>query len=92
MSEFPDIWTYVSNGKPTSYILAIDVNFDAKFSIPGSSVTYEYSEIGEPGEEIKGIQNVKDGYRQMTQICFAKFSNKMSENLGLEDVYFKGEE
>lgn len=92
VSELPDIWTYVSNGKPTSYILAIDVKFDAKFSIPGSSVTYEYSEIGEPGEEIKGIQNVKDGYRQMTQICFAKFSNKMSENLGLEDVYFKGEE
>lgn len=92
MSELPNIWTYVSNGKPTSYILAIDVKFDAKFSIPGSNVTYEYSEVGEPGEEIKGIQDIKDGYRQMTQICFAKFSNKMSENLGLEDVYFREKE
>lgn len=88
----PDIWTYISNGKPTSYILAIDVRFNAKFLIPGSNVTYEYSEMGEPGEEIKGIQDVKDGYRQMTQVCFAKFSNKMSENLGLEEIYLKKEE
>lgn len=34
--------------------------------------------------EIRGIKDIKDGYRQMTQVCFAKFSDKMSVNLGLE--------
>lgn len=72
------------DGTPKAYILAIDVKFNAKFSIPGSDVIYEYSEVGDPGNEIKNIQNVRDGYRQMTQICFFKFSMKMSENLGLE--------
>lgn len=91
-NEIPNIWTYTSNGKVEAYILAIDVKFDVLFSIPNSKMTYTYSEIGEPGDEIRGIQDIKDGYRQMTQICFAKFSNKMSENLGLEEVYFKGEE
>lgn len=82
--SFPSIWTYLKDGTPKAYILAIDVKFNAKFSIPGSDAIYEYSEIGDPGNEIKDIQDVKDGYRQMTQICFLKFSTKMSENLGLE--------
>lgn len=90
-SEIPNIWNYVSGGKTEAYVLAIDVKFDVSFSIPQSDVTYAYSEIGEPGEEIRGIRNIKDGYRQMTQVCFAKFSNKMSDNLGLEKTYFKGE-
>ena len=90
-SEIPNIWTYVANDKPQAYILAIDVKFDVLFSIPGSDVAYAYSEIGEPGDEIRGIEDIKDGYRQMTQVCFAKFSDKMSVNLGLEKTYFREE-
>ena len=84
-------WTYVQDDTPKAYILAIDVEFDAKFSIPGSDITYEYSEVGDPGNEITGIEDVKDGYRRMTTVCFAKFSDKMAENLGLEEIYFKEE-
>ena len=90
-NEIPNIWTYVANDKPQAYILAINVKFDVLFSIPGSDVTYTYSEIGEPGNEIRGIEDIKDGYRQMTQVCFAKFSDKMSVNLGLEKTYFREE-
>lgn len=85
--EIPEIWTYSLNNVPTSYVLAIDVFFDAKFTIPGTSVTYSYSEVGEPGNEIKGIENINDGYKRMTAVCFAKFSDKMSESLGLDEVY-----
>lgn len=91
-SKVPNIWTYTSDNKPQAYILAIDVKFDVLFSIPDSDVIYTYSEIGEPGDEIRGIRDIKDGYRQMTQVCFAKFSNRMSGNLGLEGTYFRGEE
>ncbi|MBO8458953.1 MAG: hypothetical protein IAA73_01255 [Bacteroidetes bacterium] len=41
--------------------------------------------------EIRGIEDIKDGYRQMTQVCFAKFSDKMSVNLGFEKTYFREE-
>lgn len=86
--EVPAIWNYSKNGVLEKYILGIDVAFDAKFSIPNSDIEYYYSEIGEPGNEIRGIRNIEDGYRQMTQMCFAHFANKMSEHLGLEKEYF----
>lgn len=81
--EIPSIWTYTSNHICKAYILAIDVMFDAQISIPGSNQTYSYSEIGKPGEKISGIENIKDGYRKMTQVCFNEFAQKMSINLGL---------
>ena len=86
-NRIPEIWVYSTNNIPKSYILAIDVSFDAEFKIPNSSVTYIYSEVGDPGNEISGIEDIEDGYRRMTVACFAKFSDKMSANLGLEKVY-----
>lgn len=88
----PSIWTYCENKIPKAYILAISVDFTADFTIPGSDISYRYKESGEPAGEISGIRNYGDGYRRMTQMCFAKFSNVMSENLGLEQTYFRGEE
>lgn len=85
--EIPEIWVYSSNDIPISYILAIDVFFDAEFTLPNSSVTYIYSEVGEPGNEIRDIENINDGYKRMTEACFAKFSDKMSANLGLDEIY-----
>lgn len=86
-TELPSIWVYSENNIPKSYILAIDVLFDVKFTIPNSSIAYQYSEIGNPGDEISNILSINDGYRQMTQMCFARFSNKMSESMGLEKTY-----
>ena len=86
--NIPHIWTYTTNNVPQAYLLGISVRFEAIFTIPGSEITYQYSEIGEPGSEINGISDIKDGYRRMTQRCFAKFSDKMAKNLGLEQTYF----
>lgn len=95
----PEIWTYKEQNAILrnqyhikGYILGIDVKFDTKFTIPGSSTTYTFAEIGEPGKEISNIQSLSEGYRLMTQMCFAKFSNKMSDNLGLEEIYFRGDD
>lgn len=87
----PSLWTYTTNGVPKSYLLGISIDFVADFTIPDSDVTYRYSESGEPAGEINGIMNIKDGYRRMTQMCFAKFSNVMADNLGLDQYYFRGE-
>lgn len=87
----PEVWTYSENKVPKAYLLGISIHFDATFLIPNSSISYSYSERGNPESSISNIENIKDGYRKMTIMCFARFSNTMSDNLGLEEVYFKGE-
>lgn len=90
----PEIWEYQDflSGKTLNYLVGIDIDFKAKFSIPGSTITYEYSDKGEPGDNINNVSNIRDGYKQMAQICFAQFSNKMSKNLGLAETYFQEDE
>ena len=89
----PHVWSYTNeSGKILNYLVGITVNFHAHFTIPGSSTTFDYKEKGEPSDNINNVEDIKDGYRQMTQICFAQFSNKMSQNMGLAETYFQGTE
>lgn len=90
--RIPDVWSYTSNGVIQNYLIGISINFNAHFTIPNSSTAYDYSEKGEPEDDINNIEDIKDGYRIMTSICFAKFSNKMSKNLGLAEAYFQDED
>lgn len=83
--EVPNIWTYTSNGVAKSYILGIDINFNVNMSIPGTSNSYSYSEVGNPGENISNIADIKDGYRKMTQACFYEFRRKLLSNIGLNN-------
>ena len=83
--EIPNIWTYVSNNIPKAYILGIDVKFNLEMSIPGKSNKYSYAEVGNPGQEISNIEDIKDGYRKMTQACFNEFAQKMLINIGLNN-------
>jgi len=87
----PHIWVYTDeNGKTLNYLVGISISFKAHFSIPDSSITFDYLEKGEPADNINNVKNIEDGYRQMTYICFAQFSNKMSKNMGLAETYFQG--
>ena len=87
----PHIWKYTNeSGVTLNYLMGISVEFQAHFSIPESSTVFDYIEKSEPSDNINDVKNIRDGYRQMTQICFALFSNKMSKNLGLEETYFQG--
>ena len=54
-------------------------------SIPGKSNKYSYAEVGNPGQEISNIEDIKDGYRKMTQACFNEFAQKMLINIGLNN-------
>ncbi len=85
----PHIWTYTINDVIENYLIGISIDFNSKFTIPQSSTTFSYAEKGEPSENINNISDIKDGYRQMTSICFAQFSNKMAQNLGLAEAYFQ---
>lgn len=89
----PEIWIYqeVETKHILGYLMGISIDFAATFSIPNSDIVYDYKEIGEPENAIHGIQDIKSGYLQMSAMCFAEFSNKMSRNLGLKESYFTEE-
>lgn len=88
----PHIWSYHEGAVIKNYLIGISIFFKAHYSIPGSSTTFDYSEKGEPASNIDNVEDIRDGYRQMTAICFAQFSNKMAKNMGLKETYFQGEE
>lgn len=85
----PHIWNYSYKNIVTNYLIGISIFFKARYSIPGSATTFVYSEKGEPADNISNIEDISDGYRRMTKICFQQFSNKMSRNLGLKETYTK---
>lgn len=83
--KYPSVWTYTVNGKFISYVLAIDMYFDFQFKIPNSSEQFSYQEDANPGDNISGIENITDGYKQMTRISFDKFAKNISNKFGFED-------
>ncbi len=89
----PHLWTYVDNNNiPIKHLLGISITFKAHFTLPNSDISFDYTENSAPKDAIKNIDNVSDGYRQMTMVCFGLFSNKMARNMGLAEVYFQGED
>ena len=88
----PHIWSYHEGYVVRNYLIGISIFFKAHYSIPESSTTFDYSEKGEPANNINNVDNINDGYRRMTSMCFAQFSNKMARNMGLKETYFQGEE
>lgn len=87
----PNIWTYSVNNIPIKYLVGISIHFNAHYSLPNSDVSFSYSEKGEPANSIDDIDDISDGYRKMSTICFAQFSNKMARNMGLKETYFQGD-
>ncbi len=95
IENIPIVWLYSKNHIVEKYLLGIAVDFKVECSIPNSAfqnVQYSYEETGNPGNSINNILNIEDGYKQMSQICFAQFSNTMADKLGLEQAYFQGDE
>jgi hypothetical protein len=87
----PHCWVYRESitNKVLGYLVGIGLHFDATFTIPESDITYAYSAQGKPENEIRNIQDVKEGYLHMSAMCFAEFANKMARNLGLQEIYFQ---
>lgn len=88
----PHIWSYHEGYIVKNYLIGISIFFKAHYSIPGSLTTFDYSEKGEPANNINNVDDINDGYRRMTSMCFAEFSNKMARNMGLKETYFQDNE
>ncbi len=87
--DVPNIWTYTENKIFQTYLLGIGIEFKFTFQIPDTEVKYEFAKIAEPSGEINDIEDIRDGYQRMTQITFANYANTISENFGIQGVYFQ---
>ncbi len=84
---FPNIWTYSVDNVFSSYLLGIAVEFNFDFALPGSELNYSFIEHSDPSGTISNIDNIQEGYSRMTQMTFALFANKISNNFGLDEGY-----
>lgn len=83
----PDLWTYSEGDVFSSYLLGISIDFKFDFHIPESDQTYSFTERANPGAAINGVEDIRDGYKRMTQMTFALFANTISTNFGLDAGY-----
>lgn len=86
-TTYPHLWIYSVNNIPMKYLIGIAISCRVKFTIPNSDITYELSGKGAPEKDISGIKNLSDGYKQMTMISFARFSNDLYSKFGLKKIY-----
>ena len=86
-TAYPQLWVYYENKIPKKYLVGISISCRVHFTIPNSDITYELSGKGVPEKDINGIRDITDGYRQMTIMSFARFSNDLYAKFGLKEVY-----
>jgi len=80
----PIPWTYTVNQSFNSYILPVSIDFNFTFKLPSSKQEYDFIFNANPAEDIKNIESLADGYREMTKQIFKNFSNIVSNRFGIE--------
>jgi hypothetical protein len=78
---YPAIWTYTIDKKFESYIIGVSMKFDFSFQLPNSD--YSFSLQTNALDNISDIQNISDGYREMTEQNFQNFSDGILKRFGI---------
>lgn len=87
--EVPDIWVYTSTNYGVSYekkyMLGISLDYDARFTVPGSDKGLDISAKGDPGStEINNIDK-SEVYSVMCSRCTVQFIDRINAVFGLGD-------
>ena len=69
--------------------MGIAILYHVKFAIPGSDISYEFTDKGTTENEIGEIRDLKDGYRLMTIMSFERFSDKIYQSFGWNRIYLE---
>ena len=80
---YPNIWEYRVEKIFNSYIIGVSIKFNFLFKLPNSE--YSFSLQTNPLDNISGIINISDGYRQMTKANFQKFSDVILKRFGISE-------
>ena len=78
---YPVIWTYTTFDKFESYIIGVSIKFDFSFQLPNSD--YSFSLQTNALDNISNIQNISDGYREMTEQNFQNFADGILKRFGI---------
>ena len=78
---YPAIWTYTIDKKFESYIIGVSMKFDFSFQLPNSD--YSFSLQTNALDNIADIQDISDGYREMTKQNFQNFSDGILKRFGI---------
>ena len=84
MEEFPNVWTYTTDNRFQSYVLAVDIEYDFRFQVPGSE-SYEFRLRSDPSDAFVGFDHISEAYEIMTKQNFQDFADQIGMNFGLRD-------
>jgi len=79
--NYPHIWHYTIDKKLESYVIGISIKFDFSFKLPNSD--YSFSLQTNALDNISDIQDISDGYREMTKQNFQNFSDGILKRFGI---------
>ncbi len=79
----PSLWEYWKYNKFIAYLMGIAIDFDFKFSIPGSKEVYQFHQESLPGDFIREIGDIRNGYVMMTKMSFESYADKIVRLFGL---------
>lgn len=84
---YPQIWSYPTTGdeeeNPDGFLLGLYVDININFSIPGSSKTYSDTCGSEITDYLEQVENLKDGYKEMTTFLLQDQIGKIAKKIGL---------
>ncbi|MFH1050034.1 MAG: hypothetical protein V1779_03775 [bacterium] len=85
----PSLWEYWKYNKFIAYLMGIAIDFDFKFSIPGTKEVYQFHKESLPGDFIREIGDVRNGYVMMTKMSFERYAREIIGLFGLKKSYYQ---
>ena len=82
-TKYPNLWEHSRNNIFIEWLIGIDANFNFDFNIRNINKSYQFKYKGSPGDNIRGIADMSEGYRIMVRNTFSDFINNISNNFGL---------
>ncbi|ROL59140.1 hypothetical protein D9V86_11055 [Bacteroidetes/Chlorobi group bacterium ChocPot_Mid] len=80
----PALWEYWRYNKFVAYLMGIAIDFKFKFTIPGTKEVYYFETESFPGDFVREIGDVKNGYVMMTKMSFDRFAQDIINKFGLK--------
>jgi hypothetical protein len=80
----PALWEYWKYNNFIAYLMGITIDFNFEFTIPNSNNIYSFMQNTNPGDFIRDIGNIKNGYILMTKMSFQNYANEIIKLFGLK--------
>lgn len=80
----PALWEYWRYNQFVAYLMGIAIDFKFKLTIPGTKDVYYFETESIPGDFVREIGDLKNGYVMMTKMVFDRFAQDIISKFGLK--------